>query len=44
MEEKFLDKYRIDSSRVPEHDYNFGVYFITICTYQREIRSETLQV
>ena len=33
---KFKNKYRIKSARVAWHDYNKGVYFITICTKDRE--------
>ena len=29
---KFLDKYRIQSSRATWHHYDGGVYFVTICT------------
>ena len=32
---KYLSKYRIDSSRAQWHDYNAGYYFVTICTSQR---------
>ena len=32
---RFKDKYRIDTSRAEWHDYNGGVYFITICTENR---------
>jgi len=32
---RFLNKYRISSSRFPNHDYNGGMYFITICTSNR---------
>lgn len=31
----FLNKYRIPSARAEWHDYNGGVYFITICTQNR---------
>ena len=34
--EKFQNKYRIPSARAAWHDYNGGIYFITICTHQRE--------
>ena len=34
----FYDKYRIDSARLPGHDYSRdGYYFVTICTYEQEI-------
>ena len=33
---KFQGKYRIASARYPHHDYNNGLYFITICTKNRE--------
>ena len=32
MAEKFQNRYRISSARAQWHDYNEGVYFITICT------------
>lgn len=32
----FKNKYRILSSRHPNHDYNAGVYFITICTHHQK--------
>ena len=35
-EDKFQDKYRIDSARAKWHDYDDGFYFITICTKNRE--------
>ncbi len=34
--EKFQNKYRIPSARAYWHDYNGGVYFVTICTKNRE--------
>ncbi|MBQ0155152.1 MAG: hypothetical protein KBT22_01090 [Bacteroidales bacterium] len=34
--EKFQNKYRIPSARAYWHDYNCGVYFVTICTKNRE--------
>jgi REP element-mobilizing transposase RayT len=34
--DKFQHKYRIASARAPWHDYNDGVYFITICTAHRK--------
>ena len=33
--EKFRNKYRIGSARAKWHDYNGGIYFITICTKYR---------
>lgn len=33
---KFQNRYRIPSARAAWHDYNDGIYFITICTHQRE--------
>lgn len=36
MTEKFGDKYRIPSARAQWHDYNCGVYFVTICTRKME--------
>jgi REP element-mobilizing transposase RayT len=37
MPEKFLNKFRIPSARLPQWDYkNTGAYFITICTHNRE--------
>ncbi len=34
----FKNKYRIDSSRLKGHDYSGdGLYFITICTHDREL-------
>ena len=35
-EGKFQDRYRIPSARAAWHDYNGGIYFITICTHGRE--------
>jgi REP element-mobilizing transposase RayT len=35
-DEKFQNKYRIPSARAAWHDYNGGIYFITICTKNRE--------
>ena len=35
-EDRFLEKYRIDSARAWWHDYDGGAYFITICTENRE--------
>ena len=32
MTQKFNNKYRIQSARAVWHDYNSGLYFITICT------------
>jgi len=34
--EKFKNKYRIKSARAIWHDYGEGVYFITVCTKNRE--------
>jgi putative transposase len=34
--DKFQHKYRIPSARAQWHDYNGGVYFITICTAYRK--------
>ena len=34
--DKFQNKYRIPTARAKWHDYNGGVYFITICTAGRE--------
>ncbi len=36
MPEKFQNKYRIPSARASWHRYNGGVYFVTICTQNRE--------
>lgn len=37
MSKLFNNQYRIDSARLPNWDYrNTGVYFITICTHNRE--------
>lgn len=37
MFEKFLNKFRIPSARLPHWDYkNKGAYFVTICTHNRE--------
>jgi REP element-mobilizing transposase RayT len=37
MSDKFRDKYRIPSNRLPNWDYsNNGYYFITICTKERK--------
>ncbi|MCQ2608648.1 MAG: hypothetical protein MJ197_08190 [Bacteroidales bacterium] len=36
MTEKFQNKYRVPSARAPWHGYNGGVYFVTICTQNRE--------
>jgi len=35
-DDRFQDKYRIDSARAWWHDYDGGAYFITICTKDRE--------
>ena len=34
--DKFQNKYRIPSARANWHDYNGGIYFVTICTKNRE--------
>ena len=34
--DKFKNKYRIPSARAAWHNYNSGIYFITICTKNRE--------
>ena len=34
--EKFQNRFRIPSARANWHDYNGGVYFVTICTKNRE--------
>ncbi len=36
MVEKFQNKYRVPSARASWHEYNGGVYFITICTKNRK--------
>ncbi len=37
MSEKFKNKYRVESSRLPGYDYSQnGIYFVTICTKERE--------
>lgn len=46
---KYRNKYRIPSARATWHDYNYGEYFITICTYDMqyyfgEIRDERMQM
>ena len=35
-DDKFQDKYRINTARAWWHDYDGGAYFITICTKDRE--------
>ena len=36
MSERFQNKYRIESARLPGHDYGSnGAYFVTICTHDR---------
>ncbi len=47
--EKYKNKYRIPSARATWHDYNGGIYFITICTKYREhdfgeIENEMMQL
>ncbi len=34
--DKFQNRFRITSARAYWHDYNGGIYFITICTKNRE--------
>ncbi len=34
-DEKFQNKYRIPSARAQWHDYDGGLYFVTVCTYQK---------
>jgi REP element-mobilizing transposase RayT len=34
--EKFQHKYRISSARAAWHDYNGGIYFVTICTQNNQ--------
>ena len=34
--DKYQNKYRVPSARANWHDYNGGVYFVTICTKNRE--------
>ena len=36
FDDKFQDKYRINTARAWWHDYDGGAYFITICTKGRE--------
>ncbi len=37
MNKKYQNKYRIESARLKGYDYgNAGLYFITICTANRE--------
>ena len=33
---KFHNKYRIQSTRAEWHDYNGGLYHVTLCTKNRE--------
>ena len=35
-EDRFKNKYCIPSARAAWHDYNGGIYFVTICTHARE--------
>ena len=35
-DDKFQNKYRIPSARAEWHDYDGGIYFVTICTHGRE--------
>ena len=32
----YRDRYRVESPRMPKHDYGPGLYFVTICTRDRE--------
>ena len=34
--DKFQNRFRIPSARANWHDYNGGIYFVTICTKNRE--------
>ena len=34
--DKFQNRFRIPSARAIWHDYNGGIYFVTICTKNRE--------
>ncbi len=36
MAELYQDKYRVPTTRVNWHDYNNGLYFVTICTQERK--------
>lgn len=33
---RFKNRYRIPSARAEWHDYSGGIYFVTICTHNRE--------
>ena len=33
---KFKNKYNVSSNRAKWNDYNYGTYFVTICTYDKE--------
>ena len=35
-DERFHNQYRIPSARAKWHDYNGGMYFVTVCTQNRE--------
>ncbi len=35
MNDKYMNRYRIPSSRCPGHDYNHGAYHVVICTQKR---------
>ena len=35
-DERFQNHYRISSARAKWHDYNGGMYFVTVCTQNRE--------
>ena len=34
--ERFQNQYRIPSSRATWHEYNGGMYFVTVCTQNKE--------
>lgn len=36
MNELYRNKYRIPSARAPWHDYNGGIYYVTMCTKNRD--------
>lgn len=36
MNKKFQNRYRIPSARAAWHDYNGGLYFVTVCTKNRK--------
>ena len=35
-DERFQNQYRIPSARAKWHDYNGGMYFVTVCTRNRK--------